>query len=435
MRAANSNPLDTGRPHPLRMMSHNAKAQTEPIDKRSGGAGPDQSRTCHNCGKPGHYAKTCKVAANRSRRSAGAVEKSARNAVDEADGLKIALSEKEKELQELKSEQAKAAKLEVEAAKEALENLKARSAQHSMSQQLCLGSSPLTMWKRCLTLWAVLMLSLALATVTSWIRLIRFLGAIVLFPIHLMTIRVRGYQVQPLFRKFCALVGVVMLIALMGQLHCLIMHHTIATLFLGLFGHLCVTTILFMRSLSRVRGLWLRISHMRTCPTEIWTQSRLALKIVGPTDGRDDTASTVDLRHRYDHVTTYDVAHPSLLFRVAWNIMQFGCCALEWLVGHPVCMRVDDVLDVKLFGSLVYGCSLDVSPSLARQIKIARNTPMAMTLPQVRDLVERAAANEGYSNINSFAPHDTQGELRLNTARYVLATHVLYREQLEQAGF
>lgn len=167
----------------------------------------------------------------------------------------------------------------------------------------------------------------------------------------------------------------------------------------------------------------------------MWTKRRLGLKIVGPTDCRDDTAATIELKHSYDHVVTYDVVHPTLIFRVAWNIAQFGCCLTEWLIGYPVTVRLSDLVDSKMFGSLVYGCSLDVSSSLARQVKIARNTPLSMTLPEVRALVERAAANEGFSNINSFAPHDTQGEIRFNTARYVMAQHVLYREELALAGF
>jgi hypothetical protein len=91
------------------MMSHNAKANEKPnsndapADRR-----PDQARACHNCGKPGHYAKTCKSPKKRSDRSAGLVEKSARDAVAEADGLKIALAEKQKELTDLKADKAKA---------------------------------------------------------------------------------------------------------------------------------------------------------------------------------------------------------------------------------------------------------------------------------------------------------------------------------------
>lgn len=433
--AAHINPLDRGRPPQFTMMSHNAKANDNALPNAPVLRSADHRPKCHKCGEPGHYAKTCKVTTKRGDQRAGAVAKSVRDAVDQADGLKIALADKEKELTDLKSEQAKAAKMEAIAAKDALDHLKARSAQHSMSPQLCLGSSPLTMWKRCLMLWAVLMLSLAHVTVISWIRSIRYLGAVVLFPIHLMTFRVRGYRTQPLLRKLCVLVGLCILCAVINTAKCLIMHHTMLTLFLGLFGQSCVTTILFMSCLTRVKGLWMRISTIRSCPTEVWNLRRLSLKIVGPTDCRDDTAATVDLKHTYDHVVTYDVVHPTFVFRVAWSVMQFGCCLAEWFVGHPVIIRVDDLIDAGLFRSLTYGCSLDVSSSLARQVKIARNTPLSMNLAEVRALVERAAANEGFSNINSFAPHDTQGEVRFNTARYVMAQHVLYREELERAGF
>jgi len=304
-----------------------------------------------------------------------------------------------------------------------------------MSKMLLVGSLPLTMWKRCWMLLVVLMLQLAHAIVTSWTRTFWILCAIVLTPIRLSILRVKGHRVQSLARKLLALLGVTLLVTVVCLGRCLIMHHTTATICLVLFGHLCVTTTLFMRSLYRAKGWWLRISMIRSCPLEVWRQRRIGLKIVGPGDSRDDTAATVTLKHAYDHIVTYDIVHPSLLFRLAWETVEFGCLLLEWFCDYPVMYRIGDFIDNRLIGSLTYGCSLDVSASLARQVKLARNAPLSMTSVDMRLLIERAAANEGSSNISSFQPHDTQGEIRLNTARYVMATQVLYREQLELAGF
>jgi hypothetical protein len=161
----------------------------------------------------------------------------------------------------------------------------------------------------------------------------------------------------------------------------------------------------------------------------------LQIRIVGPSDLRDDSVSSVSVRHVYDGHKRYSVCHTHSTVRVAWDFVQFGCLLTTMMSGNDCHAGWLQFQHLPVVRSILRYVDLDVSVGLARQVKIARNTPMAMTLADVSALVERASANEGYTNVSSFTSHDTVSELRLNTAKYVCALHEQYREELSEAGF
>lgn len=438
MLAPRINALDMGRPHPLRMMSHNAKAtdKTANGNKTQAARRPDQARVCHNCGKTGHYAKTCRAPGNRSDRAASSVEKSARDAVAEADGLKIALAEKQRELTDLQADKAKADAAEEEAARTANEHLKAQMAQDAMSDEIILGS---TRFNLCFRFW-LMMVTLVLV---AFIKNVRLLTRILSLPWiaakvswNVMTLRNdRGYRVKPLYTKMLVFIGWSSAAAMLCTLRCAVFHHPFVTVALWIAFSTAVATWQFCRGGYAVRSVWTSLSMMRTCPTEVWRRRRRLVVVIGPNDTRDDTAASVDLAHSIDRVVYYDIAKPTKVFRVVWFCTQFGCMLFQRALGFPVILRFSDLISYDMMSSLVCQVTLGVSSGLARQVKVARNSPMSMSPADVRALLERASAHEGKTNVTSYMQHDTVGELRANTARYVMATQLSYREELEQAGF
>jgi hypothetical protein len=403
-------------------------------NKRSGRAGSDQSRTCHKCGKPGHYAKTCKVRdGSRSEGRREAVEKSAKEAVAEADGLRVALADKEKELTDLRLDRAAHEAEEAKRAKEAAEHLKLQSAQGAMAISVSLGSSRLTMWKIFWMLLGALMAKLALDTVISFVMALSVALKMIFWPIHLTTTRVNGARVQPLRRSLTGYLLIVLTIMSVEEVLVRCPFWLFPVVWAGIV--LSLTLIRFTCSLMNFPTWCNKAARLRNCPKETWSSLDLELNIVGPNDLRDDSVSSVNVRHLYDGHARYTVYHPHALIRVVWDFVQFGCLFLTMVTGVEFQSSWLLFRRLPIVRDLLRPIDLDVSVSLARQVKIARNTPTAMTLADVSALVERAAANEGYSNVSSFVPHDTVSELRLNTSKYVCALAAQYREELQEAGF
>jgi hypothetical protein len=419
------------------MMSHNAKANEKPnsndapADRR-----PDQARACHNCGKPGHYAKTCKSPKKRSDRSAGLVEKSARDAVAEADGLKIALAEKQKELTDLKADKAKAEAEATEIERSERERLKAQMAQDCMSDEISLGSSILSLCLRVLLLVWVLSVTYVGKQVRLLIRILILPWLAAKVSWNVMTLKNdQGYRVKPLYTKLVVFIGWSSAAALLNTFKCAVFHNLPITMAVWTACSFLVAAYQLIKGSYEVRALWMGLSTMKTCPSEVWTRRRHLVTVIGPADTRDDTAATVELGHHYDHVVYYDIAKPSRIFRIVWFLTQFGCTFSKWIFGYPVVLRFTDLMSYNMMSTLCSQITLGVSSSLARQVKVARNSPMSMSPEDVRALLERASAHEGKTNVTSYMMHDTLGELRANTARYVMATQVSYREQLALAGF
>lgn len=397
--------------------------------KRHASQGPDQP-ACFTCGKPGHRAKDCKLSGTRAKKAKGSVEKSAREAVAEAAGLAEALRDKEKELEDLRSDKDAEAKRVSALEKADAEHLKAELAQRAMSNVVVLGGSRMPMLPRFLTLLAVLLAMVARDTAgyLLWEPLRIILWFIVL--VWTSQKGVMGFRIPRTIR-----LASVVVFLIVGGLICRIFHghHRIL---LALHVILLVLRLLwngmtYMRVLLRTA---VSISKLRSCPRRVWVRQHGVYGMISTTmDTRDDTVNSVPLRHAFDRQIKYIVYTPNLLLRSIIDYVLCIACAWDDNMGYFRCEI--ELVSWHYLELFVGRIELMVSASLARQVLSPRNTPTGLSLDDIKTLVERAASNEGYSNVNSFESHSTSSNLRLNTSLYVQAVHTMYREDLIAAGF
>lgn len=424
-------------PHPFALMSHNAKAQDSYAQraKKRSGDGPDQI-ICRKCNKPGHKAAQCGVRGPRGPAAASSVEASAREAVAQADGLKVALADKERELADLRSDKDAVAKAEEARAKEAAERLKAEEAQAALAQRICLGSSPMTLILRCCSLIVTL---LAVSVQTFFLVALEHLLAPACLLIGLIRVLVTGrlFGLPMTLRSRC--LGLLLLLPSLQVLNWVMFNfpNVLGCVLLVLacartLWHVCVQT----RSLL---GLWISLGRLRRCPKTIWARHPGFYGAITNQDRRDDTVNSLPLRHAIDIQAKYTVMHMGFFGRTFVDVIGCGLACWAHMTGTTIGTVEDLICDHAFITSIasyfVTPIRLMVSASLARQVIAPRNTPTRMPFADVCALVERAAVHEGYSNVDSFSAHTTEGALRLNTSLYVQAYHARYREELAEAGF
>ncbi len=404
----------------------------QPQDQRAKRARDDQGvKLCHSCGKPGHKSRDCRSKGTRASRGNDAIAKSARDAVAEADGLKIALQEKSQELADLVSDKELRAKQEAALAKEEQERLKAELAQQAMIGRIALGSVKVTILKRLFSM-AFTLVFVLLKTTLLHLLLHFLIPARLIFQFYLLmkTGRLLGITID-LKTRFWILLAVLCCQQVLFQWW---LHYPLSLLKVMVavsFLSLCWS---IRECIIGPQKTWLLTSNLRTCPSKIWIRQPGLFGRIALPDVRDDSVNSVPLRHACDYLVKYRVISVPRLFRIIFDVTDLMWCALA---GANQGTTFVTSLAQHLLVSNAWFDSIDllVSASLARQVISPRNTPCSLSESEVAILVERAAANEGYSNVNSFESHGTLGNLRMNTKEYVLAVHSLYRQEMIEAGF
>jgi len=180
----------------------------------------------------------------------------------------------------------------------------------------------------------------------------------------------------------------------------------------------------------------------RTIPKELWVFR--ALKTGDRVDLRDDSAAVVELRHKRDvrgHYLVYHVRYFSaILITASLAIRDLVCILVDMYIGIA-CKRTDVNLalhSVNVFSdwwlTLFYRhAEVEVSLALLRQVYAARNRPLNLDQKGVWVLFERAADNEGLTNVTSYEIFNV--DLRKDTARLAMALHLATKERREEQGF
>ena len=393
-----------------------------------------QRIVCHKCQKEGHKQRDCPSGGSRKSRGEEAVAKSARDAVAEAEGLKLALQEKQKELVDVLADKKAHDEAEAAAEKEAAERLKAELAQMSLMDRITLGSgriSPLWMMVTLLFAFGLLLLRSFLEHFLWW-------PLVMIRRISTLTFILGGTPVLGMsmsrhtrFLIACGTIALFQIVLLSAY------YNQVITKLLCLIGLL---PSFFFSAATCFQGIvrtWLLVMRSRTCPKKVWVRMPGLFGMIALADNRDDNVNSVPLRHAKDHLVKYAVfsIHPV----ISWVFNFLQCFVIAVLGALDIKVNLENLaiycIENGIWTTLCTKIELLISASLASQVMSPRNTPTSLPMSDVGALVERAAASEGYSNVNRFQCHGTLGNLRMNTKEYVLAVHTCYREEMSEAGF
>lgn len=404
---------------------------------------------CYHCNALGHKKPKCpkllssRGGNTRNAKAGQAVEAQLRDLQAQVDGARVALADKAAELADLAADKVKQEEIARVEERERSDLLKAQGAQAAMAGAIRLGAARLG-WKMALFYaWPTIVVSLLALCVCAHLR---GLHAILLQPIRWVWSlwRARGNRVRFLGLLVLALLlQLPVLSALLFQLTCrqLLLMSAFFTALMATVSSIVFLAISMTGWTMQVVSTLRLLSSMRTSPSMMWIkEDGLFGSIVQIKDLRDDTASAVEMRHARDVLVKYSVIRPWWLLRVFFDFLRCSlvmvCSVILYLpFWDTVLARLETVEVVQFFKRWSVNVELHVSSGLVRQVNVARNTPTSLELKDVAAMVERAAANEGYTNVSSFETHCTANNLRLNSARYVSALHQQYVEEMQDMGF